>query len=76
MTTHEGGQAPVYELTVVGMLGPVLRDVLRPYQVTSTGHHTIMRKDMTDNHDLVDLVHLLDSVGLQIADVAVLERPR
>jgi hypothetical protein len=72
MTTHEESQAAVYELTVVGALGPVLQDVLRPCSVTSTEHHTIMRTRLSDDRDLVDLVHALASVDLQIADVAVL----
>jgi hypothetical protein len=72
MTRHQGSQAAVYELTIVGALGPVLQDVLRPWSVTSTEHHTIVRTTVADGRDLVDLVLALDSMELQIADVAVL----
>jgi hypothetical protein len=62
----------VYELTIVGALGPVLQNVLRPYAVTSAEHHTIVRTSLSDERDLVDLVLALEAGDLQIADVAVL----
>jgi hypothetical protein len=72
MTAHEASRAVGYELTISGGLGPVLQDVLRPWSVTSTEHHTIVRTIVSDERDLVDLVLALESVKLQIADVAVL----
>lgn len=58
-----------YELTVVGALGPVLRHALAPYATATAEHQTVLRTELGDDADLVDLVLMLASRGLEIADV-------
>jgi hypothetical protein len=60
----------VYELTVVGALGPVLRHALEPCGSAPPELHTVLRAGMPAHADLVDLVLLLDSTGLEIAAVS------
>lgn len=69
--SEEGSHAApaTYELTVVGALGPVLRKALAPYATASCEQHTILRTALGDDADLVDLVLMLASRGLDIADV-------
>jgi hypothetical protein len=69
------GRTPgcVYELTVVGALGPVLRRAIEPYVTATVECQTIVRACVADCADLVELVRLLESRGLQITEVAVLD---
>lgn len=71
MTNSERGHdaAATYELTVVGSLGPVLRNALAPYAVATCEQQTILRTGLGEDADLVDLVLMLASRGLEIADV-------
>ncbi|HEU4947663.1 MAG TPA: hypothetical protein VFT31_10955 [Kribbella sp.] len=64
--------AAVYELTVVGALGPVLRMALEPCATASSQLQTILRTKLPADRDLVDLVALLESRGLQIETLAAL----
>lgn len=58
-----------YELTVVGALGPVLRKALGPCVAARCEQQTVLRTELGDDADLVDLVLMLASRGLEIADV-------
>jgi len=62
----------VYELTIVGTLGPVLRGALAPYASISSQPQTIIRTDVRDGADLVDLMLLLDARGLEVTDIVEL----
>jgi hypothetical protein len=61
--------AATYELTVTGAVGPVLRSALSPPAVASTEQQTILRAELDGNIDLVDLVLMLASRGLEITAV-------
>lgn len=62
----------VYQFTIVGTLGPVLRRALEPYVTASPQRQTIVRADSPDGGDLVDLVRLLESKGVEIASICQL----
>jgi hypothetical protein len=72
MTTQERPRSSVYELTVVGALGPVLRCALGPEATAYLRPQTVMRADFPDGADLVDVVLLLEARGLEIAQVSAL----
>lgn len=69
MTPPEPTDAPQFELTIAGRLGPVLRWALRPGSVVGSHTCTILR--MKSAKDLPELVELLDSRGLRIEGVWV-----
>lgn len=60
----------VYELTVVGKLGPVLRAMVEPATTTSCELQTMMVLRGRDGEDLVDILHLLRSHGLEVATIS------
>lgn len=62
-----------YELTIAGTLGPVLRGALAPCTATSSEPQTIIRADVGDGSDLVDLVLLLDARGLEVTGIVELD---
>lgn len=67
-----------YELTIVGGLGPALRAALQPVDAAPAARRTVLTT--TCAVDLVDLVWVLTTHGLQVDDVRVLSpgasRPR
>ncbi len=67
----ERGPDAVYEISVVGGLGPVLRAALAPCRTTASGQSTIVRVVRQDGEDLVEMVRELGSAGLEITDVIV-----
>jgi hypothetical protein len=69
MTGTPGRGAATYELVVAGDLGPVLRHALAPYASAHCEHHTVLRTVVGEDSDLVDLVLMLASRGLEISDV-------
>lgn len=58
-----------YELTVVGDVGPAVRNALAPYASASSEHQTTLRTGVGEDRDLVDLVLMLASRGLEITDI-------
>jgi hypothetical protein len=66
----------MYELTVAGAIGPVLRSALKPHKVERTQICTILRAGASADRDLVDLMLMLESRGLKVEDVSRLENPR
>ena len=64
--------AAVYELTVVGALGPALRKALEPFATACSEVQTILRADAPAFKDLVDLLVALESRGLDVADITEL----
>lgn len=69
MTFVAHPDAAVYELTVVGRLGPALRRMLEPYAIASSESQTILRASPSQTADIVDLVFLLQANGIQLCYV-------
>lgn len=69
MTSRDPTDAPQFELTIAGGLGPALRRALRPGAVVASHTCTILRTRSTK--DLAELVELLNSRGLRIEGVWV-----
>ena len=63
---------PVYELVVVGAIGPALRHALEPFATAPPQVQTILRAEAPHGQDLVDLMVALESRGLDVADIAAL----
>ena len=63
----------VYEISVVGGLGPVLRAALEPCTTATSGINTIIQVTRQDADDLVEVVRVLGSAGLEITDVIVVD---
>jgi hypothetical protein len=59
-----------FEFTIAGGLGPVLRAALQPVHAAPTARRTVLTT--TCSVDLVDLVWVLTTLGLQVDDVRVL----
>lgn len=59
----------VYELTVAGALGPAVKAVLQPLVTASAELQTILRAEVPPDVDLVDLVRILDALGVEFADI-------
>ena len=69
-----GSGDDVYELTVRGRLGPVLRARLeRVAETTSSGVLTIMCLSCHDGRDLVDIVALLGARGLEATTILTID---
>jgi hypothetical protein len=71
MTSREPAGV-VYELTIVGCLGPALRRALEPCAATWSAPQTILRTAVPDSRDLVELLVAIQELGLDIADIAEL----
>ncbi len=72
MTRRSRPAPEVYELTIVGNLGPVLQRALEPYAAASRELQTILRASLPESGDLVDLVLKLEAKGLEIANITAL----
>jgi len=65
-------ESTLYELTVVGAFGPVLRGMLETCVSVSAELHAIIRTGLLEDRDLVDLVFLFESRGLEITKISAL----
>lgn len=63
-------QDAVYEVTILGHLGPALQHALRSGVNAHAGSELIVRAVVPDRTDLVDLVSILESLDLQVTGVA------
>ena len=72
MTRRSRPAPEVYELTIVGNLGPVLQRALEPCAAASREPQTILRASLSESGDLVDLVLKLEARGLEIANITAL----
>jgi hypothetical protein len=72
MTSPGKCESTLYELTVVGAFGPVLQGMLETCVSVSPELHAIIRTGLIDDRDLVDLVLLFDSRGLEITKISTL----
>lgn len=61
-----------YELTVVGKLGPVLRAIVEPAVMTSSGQLTIIRLRGHEDLDLVDVLDMVGSRGLDAVAISAI----
>jgi len=59
----------LYELTVSGPIGPMLRSALRPYATAPSQFCTILRTAVIPRDAVLDLVLLLDRCGLDVEGV-------
>jgi len=59
----------VYELTIAGAIGPVLRSALAPCQAATTQRSTRLRTSGRSHTDLVDLVQRLHERGLVVEEI-------
>jgi hypothetical protein len=66
------GHGAVYELTVVGRLGPVLRAALAPAVAATASSHLTLTWHGDEEADLVDVVQLLVSLGLEATAVSTI----
>lgn len=62
-----------YELTVAGDLGPGVHAALTPYAAALGELHTVLRARTSQDVEFLDLVLLLESRGLRIASIAVVD---
>jgi hypothetical protein len=76
MTPDCTSGSAVYELTVAGAIGPVLRCALKPHKVERTQICTILRAGASADRDLVDLMLILESRGLNVEDVSRVDTRR
>ena len=60
----------VYELTVAGRLGPVLRAALAPAVAATASSHITLTWHGDEETDLVDVVQMLVSLGLEATTVS------
>ena len=60
-----------YEITVAGVLGPVLRAALQPLVTTASGPCTTLRAALRRRDDIADLVALLDAKGLEVTHISL-----
>jgi hypothetical protein len=67
-------ESAVYELTILGSIGPVVRSAVTPHIVTRSGVCTILRARTSPEMSLVDLFRLIREKGLSIEGVFAIER--
>lgn len=72
MTSPGKCESTLYELTVVGAFGPVLRGMLETCVSATAEVHAIIRTGLLKDRDLVDLVLLFESRGLEITKISAL----
>jgi hypothetical protein len=61
-----------YELTIVGALGPAFCQALKPFRAALCEAQTILRAQVSEDKDLVDLLGALEARGVEIADIVEL----
>jgi len=63
----------LYEFTIKGRVGPVVRSALTPHGVTRSELCTILRVGDASTHDLVDLLLLIQEKGWTVEGVYAIE---
>lgn len=69
---HERGSG-VYELTVAGDLGAVLRWAVRPHGATQAETCTVLHAVVSDGHDLADLLRALHEHDVTVRDAFLID---
>jgi hypothetical protein len=64
----------LYELTIMGSIGPVFRSALTPAGVSRSEVCTILRAGHASGRDLVDLLLLIQEKGLTVEGAFAIER--
>ncbi len=67
---NDTGLTGLHEVTVAGAIGPVLRAMTEP-AASSAGLHTILRVRADDDQDLVDVLDLFESRGIDVTTISV-----
>jgi hypothetical protein len=62
----------VYELTIVGALGPAFCQALKPHRAAPCEAQTIVRAQVPEDRDLVDVLGALEARGVEVADIVEL----
>lgn len=62
----------VYELTIVGALGPAFCHALKPFRAALCEAQTILRAEVPEERDLVDLLGALEARGLEVREIVEL----
>jgi hypothetical protein len=65
------GRGSVYEISVAGPLGPVLRHALSPCRTGGTSYDTVVRVTGREGEDLADVLGRLGSMGLELSTITV-----
>jgi hypothetical protein len=73
---HPGQDSALYEVTVVGALGPVLRHALRQGRPCAARIYTIVRTTPGRDQQIDELLETLDKRGLDVDGVVTLEPGR
>jgi hypothetical protein len=73
---HPGQDSALYEVTVVGALGPVLRHALRQGRPSAARIYTIVRTAPGRGQQIDELVETLDKRGLDVDGVVAVEPGR
>jgi hypothetical protein len=61
----------VYEVTVAGPLGPVVRRALLPCRAGRSSLDTVVRMTGRDGEEVADLVGRLESLGWEVTSISV-----
>jgi hypothetical protein len=72
MTSPGQSESTLYELAVVGAFGPVVLGMLETCVSVSAELHAIIRTGLLDDLDLVGLVRLFESKGLEITKISAM----
>jgi hypothetical protein len=73
---HSGQESTLYEVTVVGALGPALRHALRQGRPCAARIYTIVRTAPGRGQQIDELVETLDKRGLDVDGVVAVELGR
>ena len=63
-----------YEITVQGLLGPLLLSTLPHTAAARVERHSLLLMTASDHADLVDLLRLIDDSGLEVDTVRVVSQ--
>jgi hypothetical protein len=73
MTPDTSGRATVFELTIAGEVGPVLRQAMSPHRVVRSDLCTILRARSDAVGDLEGLLLVLQQRGLTVEGMFAVE---
>lgn len=72
MVTPEGNEEAVYELTLVGSIGPAVMAALGPCTTAISEIQTTLGARLPEGVDLVELVLRLEMRGLTLASISAM----
>jgi hypothetical protein len=74
MMVRERLRTSIFDVSVVGRLGPVLENALQPCIASGTHLVTIVRARVADGVDIPELLARLDALHLDVVDIALVEQ--